>query len=255
MENVIGCHHNGANSWANTRFARGMVTPPENPICANPISRQLLEQITPMYQGEKFNSITHLVGAVLALIGLGALLAVSITHRDAYMIASFSVFGFTLVLLYTMSTLYHSFYPPSLKKLFQKLDHVSIYLLIAGTYTPYMLVTLRHGNGPWILAAVWGLAILGVLLDVLLPRRITAVQLVIYLVMGWFCAVDFSGLKAGIAEPGIFLLTAGGIAYTAGVLFYVLDKLEKLRHAHGIWHLFVLCGSISHFISIIAYVR
>jgi hemolysin III len=208
-----------------------------------------------MYQGEKFNSITHLVGAVLALIGLGALLAVSIEHRDAFMIASFSVFGFTLVLLYTMSTLYHSFHPPGLKKLFQKLDHVSIYLLIAGTYTPYMLVTLRHGNGPWILAMVWGLALLGVLLDTLLPKRITAVQVVIYLVMGWSCTVDFSGLKAGIPEAGIIWLTGGGIAYTAGVFFYLFDKLDKLRHAHGIWHLFVLCGSISHFISIILYVR
>jgi len=208
-----------------------------------------------MYQGEKFNSITHLVGAVLALVGLGALLAVSISTGDAMMITSFSIFGFTLVLLYTMSTLYHSFHPPGLKLLFQKLDHVAIYLLIAGTYTPYMLVTLRHGNGPWILSAVWGLAILGVLLDVFLPKRITVVQLVIYLVMGWFCAVDFSGLKAGISAAGIIWLTAGGIAYTAGVLFYVLDKLEKLRHAHGIWHLFVLCGSICHFISIITYVR
>jgi len=208
-----------------------------------------------MYQGEKFNSITHLVGAVLALVGLGALLAVSISTGDAYMIGSFSIFGFTLVLLYTMSTLYHSFHPPGLKQLFQKLDHVAIYLLIAGTYTPYMLVTLRHGNGPWILAAVWGLAILGVLLDVFLPKRITVVQLVIYLVMGWFCAVDFSGLKAGISDVGTIWLTAGGIAYTAGVIFYVLDKFDKLRHAHGIWHLFVLCGSISHFISIITYVR
>lgn len=208
-----------------------------------------------MYDGEKFNSITHLVGAVLALIGLGALLAVSIATHDVMMITSFSIFGFTLVLLYTMSTLYHSFHPPSLKKLFQKLDHVSIYLLIAGTYTPYMLVTLGKGNGPWILTAVWVLAILGVLLDTLLPRRITAVQIVIYLVMGWLCAIDYSGLRAGISDAGVFWLTAGGVAYTAGVIFYVLDKLNKLRHAHGIWHLFVLCGSITHFISIIFYVR
>lgn len=208
-----------------------------------------------MYQGERFNSITHLIGAVLALVGLGALLAVSIQQRNPMLIASFCVFGFTLVLLYTMSTLYHSFHPPGLKKLFQKLDHVSIYLLIAGTYTPYMLVTLGQGRGPVILAVVWGMALLGVLLDTLLPRRITVVQVVIYLVMGWLCSVDFSGLRAGMEAPGFFWLTLGGIAYTVGVVFYVLDKLEKLRHAHGIWHLFVLFGSISHFISIIGYVR
>lgn len=208
-----------------------------------------------MYYGERFNSITHLVGAVLALMGLGALLTVGIQQRDAMLIASFSVFGFTLVLLYTMSTLYHSFHPPGLKKLFQKLDHVSIYLLIAGTYTPYMLVTLYDGNGPAILAVVWGLALLGVLLDTLLPRRITAVQIVIYLVMGWLCSIDLDALRQGLSTPGFFWLTLGGVAYTVGVVFYVLDKLHKLRHAHGIWHLFVLCGSISHFISVIGYVR
>jgi hemolysin III len=208
-----------------------------------------------MYYGERFNSISHLVGAVLALVGLGALLAVSIMDGDPKLIASFSIFGFTLVLLYTMSTLYHSFHPPGVKNVFRKLDHVAIYLLIAGTYTPYMLVTLGDGNGPWILAAVWGLAILGVLLDTLLPRRITAVQIVIYLVMGWLCAVDYSNLKAGISNAGVLWLTTGGVAYTVGVIFYVLDKLNKLRHAHGIWHLFVLLGSFTHFISIIFYVR
>ena len=208
-----------------------------------------------MYYGEKFNSITHLVGAVLALIGFFALLVVGIAQKDTVLVVSFSVFGTTLILLYTASTLYHSFRPPKLKKLFQKLDHVSIYLLIAGTYTPYMMVSLRDGNGPLLLVIVWGLALLGILLDLLSPRRIEILQIVIYLIMGWVCVFEYSSLKAIIPSAGILLLTAGGIAYTVGIIFYVLDDMNKLRHAHGIWHLFVLLGSTCHFISIIGYVR
>lgn len=208
-----------------------------------------------MYYGEKLNSITHLVGAVLALMALGALLTISIQHRDAWMVLSFSVFGTMLVLLYTMSTLYHSFSPPRLKKIFQKLDHVSIYLLIAGTYTPYMLVSLRDGRGPLILGIVWSLAVIGILLDVLQARRMELLQVFIYLLMGWLVTIEYSNLRQVIPSWGIIWLTAGGITYTVGIIFYVLDDMNRLRHAHGIWHLFVLAGSISHFISIIAYVR
>ncbi|MDH3975042.1 MAG: hemolysin III family protein [Deltaproteobacteria bacterium] len=208
-----------------------------------------------MYYGEKFNSITHLVGAVSALVGFGALLAVSIQQRDPLLILSFTIFGLTLVLLYTMSTLYHSFHPPNLKKLFQKFDHISIYLLIAGTYTPYMLISLSNGNGPIMLAFVWGLALVGLLFDTLIPRRIEVLQLPIYLVLGWVCILEYSNLKAVIPMPGMVWLTIGGAAYTAGVIFYVLDDMNKLPHAHGIWHLFVLLGSMSHFISIVGYVR
>ena len=208
-----------------------------------------------MYHGEKLNSITHLVGSALAFMGMGALLTVSIQQHDPWMITSFSVFGCTLILLYTMSTLYHSFYPPELKKLFQKMDHLSIYLLIAGTYTPYMLVSLRGGNGPQLLAVVWGLAALGILLELRPSRRNEKFQLFIYLLMGWLAVLEWNNLKAAISTSGVMWLTAGGIAYTLGVIFYVLDHRDKLRHAHGIWHLFVLLGSLCHFISIIAYVR
>ncbi len=208
-----------------------------------------------MYHGEKLNSITHLLGSALAFMGMGALLTVSIQQHDPWMITSFSVFGCTLILLYTMSTLYHSFYPPELKKLFQKMDHLSIYLLIAGTYTPYMLVSLRGGNGPQLLAVVWGLAALGILLELRPSRRNEKFQLFIYLLMGWLAVLEWNNLKAAISTSGVMWLTAGGIAYTLGVIFYVLDHRDKLRHAHGIWHLFVLLGSLCHFISIIAYVR
>ena len=208
-----------------------------------------------MYHGEKLNSITHLVGAVLALVGFGVLLTISIQEHNPLLIISFTVFGITLILLYTMSTLYHSFHPPKLKKIFQRLDHVSIYLLIAGTYTPYMLVSLRDHNGLIMLLFVWTLALIGLLLDIFIPKRIEWLQVLIYLVMGWICTLNFSELQAAIPTAGVIWLTMGGIAYTVGVVFYVLDNLKKLRHAHGIWHLFVLTGSICHFISIVAYVR
>ena len=208
-----------------------------------------------MYHGEKLNSITHLVGAVLALVGFGVLLTISIQEHNPLLIISFTIFGFTLILLYTMSTLYHSFHPPKLKKIFQKLDHVSIYLLIAGTYTPYMLVSLRGSNGMIMLIMIWVLAAIGLLLDIFIPKRIEWLQVLIYLVMGWICTLNFSELQAAIPTAGVVWLTMGGIAYTVGIVFYVLDNLKKLRHAHGIWHLFVLSGSICHFISIVAYVR
>lgn len=208
-----------------------------------------------MYQGEKLNSITHLMGAVFSLIGLGVLLTLGIQSRSPLTILSFSVFGVTLVLLYTMSTLYHSFYLPKLKKIFQKLDHVSIYLLIAGTYTPYMLVTLRYDGGPFMLSLIWLMALAGLLLDLLVKKRIEWLQISIYLTMGWFCSFNYSGLMASIPKAGFVWLTAGGVAYTIGIIFYVLDGLNKLTHAHGVWHLFVLAGSICHFISIAGYVR
>lgn len=208
-----------------------------------------------MYHGEKFNSISHLVGAILAQIGFGALLTIGIQQHNWATLTSFSVFGLTLVILYAMSTLYHSFQPPKLKRLFQKLDHVSIYLLIAGTYTPYMVVSLGDGNGPLMLAGVWGLALLGFLLDLFITKRIQTLQIFIYLLMGWICVLEFDHLQEAIAPTGIIWLVIGGIAYTAGVVFYVLDHHKKLSHAHGIWHLFVMVGSLSHFISIIGYVR
>lgn len=219
-----------------------------------PVSRNY-SQLQSMYYGERFNSISHLVGAVLALIGLGALVTVAIDSGDPGTIASFVVFGLTLVLLYTMSTLYHSFHPPQLKSIFRKLDHVTIYLLIAGTYTPYMVVSLGGIEGYRMLAIVWALAVLGLLLDLLNPNRIEMLQIAIYLFMGWVCVFEYSALRASVPGEGMFWLTVGGVAYTAGVIFYVLDNLQHLKHAHGIWHIFVLVGSVSHFISIIGYVR
>jgi hemolysin III len=209
-----------------------------------------------MYHGERLNSISHLVGAVFALIGLGALLTVSLQSRDPWMVTGFATFGISLVLLYTMSTLYHSFHPPGLKSLFRLFDHVAIYLLIAGTYTPYMLVSLRDGNGFLILGLVWALALAGTLSEVFLSGRVVKFgQMAIFIGMGWACSFDFASLREALPEAGLWWLTTGGLAYTGGILFYVLDKMKRLNHAHGIWHFFVMIGSVCHFVSIIGYVR
>lgn len=208
-----------------------------------------------MYYGEKLNSISHLVGTVFSLVALGALLARSIPTGDARTIIGFSVFGATLVLLYAMSTLYHSFQPPRVKRVFKVLDHISIYLLIAGTYTPFMLISLDNRSGNLILLLVWALAAIGILTEVLLSGRAVKVgQLVIYLAMGWACTLDLDSLRAALPVDGFRWVAAGGIVYTIGVVFYILDKLKWLTHAHGIWHFFVLIGSMCHFIAIMGYV-
>lgn len=209
-----------------------------------------------MYYGEKLNSVSHLIGAVLALMALGALLTVGVQSGDPWVLSSFTVFGITLVLLYTMSTLYHSFHPAKLKALFQLFDHVSIYLLIAGTYTPLMLVSLRESNGIPIMLFVWGLTLVGILSEIFLKgRAVKAGQLVIYLGMGWACSFDIAALRSAFSEVAFYWLLAGGLAYTGGVVFYILDKMGRLAHSHGIWHIFVLTGSICHFIFVIGYIR
>ena len=209
-----------------------------------------------MYYGEKLNSISHLVGAVFALMALGALVTVSVQTADPWIITSFSIFGVSLVLLYTMSTLYHSFRAAKLKQLFQLFDHIAIYLLIAGTYTPFMLVDMRDSSGWWMMAIIWSLALLGIISEIFFSgRRAKVVQMTIYLAMGWACVLDFSGLKANVDAMGLSWLVAGGLIYTLGVVFYLADKLTTLRHAHGVWHFLVLAGSVAHFIAIIGYVR
>jgi len=208
-----------------------------------------------MYYSEKFNSITHLVGAVLAIMGLGALITVAVQQQDILLFIGFLTFGLTLVMLYSVSTLYHSFKNPIVKRIFQQLDHIAIYLLIAGTYTPFMLVTLIDSRGIWILVAVWGLAIIGISLELSIKNRIETLQMVIYLIMGWLVVIDFDALKVTLPEMGIYLLSAGGLAYSVGVIFYILDHKQMLKHSHGIWHLFVLAGSFFHSLAIIIYVR
>ncbi len=208
-----------------------------------------------MYYTEKFNSISHLVGAVLALIGFGALITVAIQQHTWQIYLSFIIFGLSLIVMYSFSTLYHSFSKPPIKNIFQKLDHIAIYLLIAGSYTPFALVTLYDSKGVLILVTEWVLALIGIFLELKIKNRREVLQLTIYLLMGWLIAIDFTALQARLSAAGVYWLVFGGIIYTVGVVFYVLDGRQALKHAHGIWHLFVLIGSVSHFISVIGFVR
>ncbi|MDQ8203955.1 hemolysin III family protein [Pelagicoccus sp. SDUM812003] len=200
-----------------------------------------------MYHGERFNSISHLVGSFLALVGLSLLVVFGSLQGDPWKIVSFSVYGASLLLLYAFSSLYHSIRGPA-KRLFQTFDHLAIYLLIAGTYTPFTLVTLR---GPWgwsLFGAVWGLALLGILLETRFKSEKRILPVVVYIGMGWLIAIAFKPLLSALPPRGITLLVAGGLLYSVGVIFYALDK--KVRHFHGIWHLFVLGGSICHYLAI-----
>ena len=204
-----------------------------------------------MYAGERLNGYTHLAGAVLALAGAVALVAIAAIKGDPWRIASFAVYGATLVALYITSTLYHSLRGRA-KDIWRKLDHCSIYLLIAGTYTPFALVTL---NGPWgwsIFGAVWGLAVLGIVQECWLARGARVTSLAIYLLMGWLALVAAVPLLEALGWQGFAWVAAGGAIYTLGIVFYVFD--ERVRHFHGIWHLFVLGGSATHFGAIAAYV-
>ncbi len=204
-----------------------------------------------MYKGERFNGISHLIGAVAAAAGLVVLVVFAAQQGDPWRIVSFSIYGTTLLLLYTISTLYHSLRGRA-KEIFRVLDHNSIYLLIAGTYTPFTLVTM-HGVWGWSLfGVIWGLAAIGIILDSLPKKGSRILPIIIYLVMGWSCVVAIKPLLAVLPMHGFYWLLAGGIFYTVGVVFYALDS--KFRHFHGIWHLFVLAGSISHYITIFFYV-
>jgi hemolysin III len=204
-----------------------------------------------VYRGEWFNSISHLIAMLAAVSGTAVLVVVAARQGDPWKIVSFSIYGASLILLYLFSTLYHSL-PTRGKALFRKLDHFAIYLLIAGTYTPFTLITLR---GPWgwsIFAIVWGLAVVGIILETWLGRGRRLAPVAIYLVMGWLIVMALKPLLLTLPAAGAVWLLLGGLFYTAGVFFYALDK--KVRHFHGIWHLFVMAGSLSHYVTIFYYV-
>jgi len=204
-----------------------------------------------MYHGERFNGISHLIGAALALVGLVVLVVFASLQGDPWKIVSFSIYGTSLFLLYAMSTLYHSLRGRA-KQVFQKLDHVAIYLLIAGSYTPFTLVTLRGVWGWTLFVIIWGLAIIGIVVDSRHKDGSRALQMVIYLLMGWLVVVAMYPLIQALPTGALALLVLGGVFYTSGIIFYALDN--RMKHAHGIWHLFVLAGSISHFLVMLLYI-
>jgi len=204
-----------------------------------------------MIEGERFNSISHLIGAVLALSGGAVLVTFAAINGDISRIVSFSVYGFTLFLLYLISALYHSLSVGRAKRVFQVLDHQAIYLLIAGTYTPFTLVALHGALAWWMFGTIWGLALVGIILDALPRKGARVVPIIIYLVMGWLCLFALGPILAALPPAGFRWLLAGGIFYTSGVVFFILDHWYP--RCHGIWHLFVLAGSACHYFAILLY--
>ena len=204
-----------------------------------------------MYYGEKFNAWSHLVGAVLAFAGAIWLLVMASLHGDVWKVVSMAISGVTLVTLYSASTVYHSVRGRA-KQIMQKVDHFSIYLLIAGSYTPFCLVTLRGAWGWTLFGIVWGLAIIGILQEIKPRSEARIMSIVIYAVMGWIVLVAVKPLLAALGTAGFTFLAAGGALYTIGIIFFAYDT--RFRHWHGIWHLFVIAGSLLHFVAICFYV-
>ena len=197
------------------------------------------------------NSVIHAVGIVLAIAGLAVLTAFASLRGTALHVVGCSVFGTTLILLYTASTLYHGIPSAGSKAVLQALDHSAIFLLIAGTYTPFSLVSLR---GPWgwsLLGVIWSLAILGIAVRVTRGRRSNALAVGFYIAMGWTVLAAIKPLMANVAPGGMLLLVLGGLSYTGGAVFYLW---RRLPYHHAIWHAFVLLGSIFHFFAILFYV-
>jgi len=202
-------------------------------------------------RGEEWaNGISHLAGTVFGIVALVLLCVWAALYGNATAIVSSAIFGTTLIILYNSSTLYHLARGHRLKSLFQIFDHVSIYLLIAGTYTPFALLTLKGIQGWTVFGFVWGLALVGILLETVF-RKLKWLSLIIYLCMGWNIVFFFQTLLNNISTPALALLIAGGLSYTIGVIFYVMDKVPYM---HTVWHFFVLGGSVCHWISINFYV-
>ncbi|MFZ1625861.1 MAG: hemolysin III family protein [Gammaproteobacteria bacterium] len=204
-----------------------------------------------MYYGERFNSISHLVGAGLAVTGSIVLITIAARLGDPWKIVSFSIYGAMLVALYVFSTVYHSVRGRA-KDILRKLDHCAIYMLIAGTYTPFALVSLRGSWGWWLLGIVWSLALIGIVQELWLGNRTRVLSLILYVLMGWLALVAVVPLWHALTPPGFAWLLAGGALYTGGLVFYATD--HRLRHGHGVWHLFVVGGSGCHFYTILSYV-
>ena len=204
-----------------------------------------------MYCGERFNGFSHLGGAVLAATGVTLLFALAAEAMDAWQIVGIAIYAATLLALFVVSTLYHSARGRA-KAVLRRLDYCAIYLLIAGTYTPFALVTLRGAWGWSLFGVAWGLALLGIVQELLFGKGARILSLAIYLVMGWMGLAALQPLAEGLGPAGLAWLLAGGAFYTGGILFYALD--ERIRHFHGVWHLCVLGGSGSHFVAIAGYV-
>jgi hemolysin III len=208
-------------------------------------------QERPQSLGEEIaNSVSHGVGLLLALVGFSVLVVVTLQRGDAMQVVGATVFATTMVLLYSTSTLFHAFPQSRAKRVFQVLDHSAIYLLIAGTYTPFTLGVL-HGTWGWILfGLVWSMAAAGILLKAIGGIRYNTVSTLVYIAMGWLVVIAADQVWALVPKWGIFWLFAGGVAYTLGAAFFLA---ERIRFFHFVWHLFVIAGTACHFIAVLWY--
>ena len=197
------------------------------------------------------NSVTHGVGAVFAIVALTLLVTFALQDRDSWALAAVVIYGVALVFEYVMSTLYHSFPWPRAKHVFKILDHAGIYLLIAGTYTPFAIITLRNDGGWWLFAIVWSLAIIGIAVEAAWAYRPRWVSAAVYVGIGWLAVFMIQPLLQNLDTTGVILLVVGGLAYTGGVVFYVL---KRVPYMHMVWHLWVLVGSACHFLAILVFV-
>jgi hemolysin III len=207
--------------------------------------------VRPFTLGEEiFHSITHGIGSGLSIAGLTLLVVLAALYGDVYQIVGFSVFGVSLVVLYLSSTLYHGLQHPKAKRVFKVFDHSAIYLLIAGSYTPFLLVALRGTAGWILLVVVWAIALFGITLKVLFIDRFQILSVITYLLMGWLCVFVFREMLINIPIAGIIWLAAGGVLYTVGVIFYAM---QKIPYMHAIWHFFVMGGSICHYFAVLLF--
>jgi hemolysin III len=199
---------------------------------------------------ELLHSITHAIGSGLSIAGSVVLVVFAVLNSDIYQIISFSIFGASLVVLYLASTFYHGIQEPKTKRVFKILDHSAIYLLIAGTYTPFLLVGMRGVTGLTLLVVVWLVALIGITMKVLFIDRFQVLSVISYVLMGWLCVFAFNEMLVSIPTGGIIWLVAGGMLYMVGVIFYAL---QKIPYMHAVWHLFVLGGSLCHFLAVVFY--
>ena len=200
---------------------------------------------------ELINSITHGLGALLGIGGTAVAIVWAALYGDVFSVVSASIYGAMLIILYTMSTLYHALTHKGAKYVFRIFDHCSIFLLIAGTYTPYTLVSLRGPLGWTIFGIIWGMTALGVVFNAISIEKFKIFSIISYVVMGWLIIIAIKPMMGVLEFPALMLLLSGGIAYTVGIVFFAL---KNIRFMHGIWHLFVLAGSILHYFSILLYV-
>lgn len=200
---------------------------------------------------EIFNSVSHGLGIALACIGFGVLIVLSALYGDAWAVVSSCIYCFSLLVLYLASTLYHACSNRTVKSVLQVLDHCSIFVLIAGTYTPYTLITLRGPLGWALFGVVWGAAIIGIVLNAIDVKRFSKLSMVCYVAMGWVVVLAIRPLLQSLAMGGVILLALGGVLYTGGIVFYAQ---KRVHYMHSVWHLFVLAGSVCHYLSIVLYV-